>query len=186
VELGSAASAHLLLRTTPAAAKNRPNHAALDSDIDAPPIAVYAPFPHEQPMANEALVDAIKQILALSKSGDEDGANSRYAELFQSAEFASYRPEDQRQALKLVILAKRKGALSPAAVETHRAAIAPLSALVTAHSEPLDYEMLGICQLVIGESATAAETFRIGLDLERAREPESDLCGRLMKRYSSI
>lgn len=135
---------------------------------------------------NEALVSAVKEAMGLSKRGDEDGANARYAELFASADFATYRPEDQRQALKLVIMAKRTGPRAPSLIETHRAAIAPLTALVEAHQEPVDYEMLGICHLLQGDEPTAASTFRAGLDLERTKDPESDLCGRLMKRFASI
>lgn len=137
-------------------------------------------------MANEALVSAIKEAMALSKKGDEDGANGRYAELFASPEFASYRPEDQRQALKLVIHAKRTGPRAPSLIETHRAAISPLTALVEAQQEPADYEMLGMCHVLSGDEPTAAAMFRAGLDLERAKDPESDLCGRLMKRFASI
>ncbi len=136
-------------------------------------------------MANEALVGTIKQIMALSKSGDADGANARYAELFASPAFATYSPEDRRQALKLLIMAKQKGPPAPSLIETHRAAIAPLAKLVEAASDPSDYEMLGICHFLTGDETAAASMFRAGLDLERARNPESDLCGRLMKRLAS-
>ena len=137
-------------------------------------------------MANEALVNAVKQIMALAKSGDLDGSNARYAELFTSAEFATYRPEDQRQALKILILAKKSGPPSASLIETHRAAIAPLINLVNATGEPVDFEMLGICQVLTGDEVSAATNFRSGLDIERAKDPESDLCGRLMKHVSSI
>jgi hypothetical protein len=137
-------------------------------------------------VANEALVDAIKQIMALAKTGDVDGANARYADLFASETFAGYSTEDQRQALKILILAKRKGPVSPSLIETHRAAIAPLAKLVEAHGAASDYEMLGICYQLTGQEADAAAMFRAGLDLERAQDPESDLCGRLMKRFSEL
>ncbi len=140
----------------------------------------------EDPLANEALVNTVKQIMALAKSGDADGANERYGALFASAEFATYRPEDQRQALKLFIMAKRTGAPAASLVEAHRGAIGPLRALVDAHGEPADYEMLGMCHQLVGEESIAAAMFRTGLDAERAKDPESDLCGRLMKRFSSI
>ena len=138
-------------------------------------------------MANEALVSTIKQIMAIAKTGDADGANARYAELFASDAFGSYSPEDRRQALKLFILAKQKGgAPAPSFIETHRAAIAPLTSLVDEHDDPADYEMLGVCYVLTGEEAVAATMFRAGLDRERTRDPESDLCGRLMKRFSAI
>jgi hypothetical protein len=60
-------------------------------------------------LANEALVSSVKRIMTLSKAGDSDGAHAAYAELFTSPEFGTYRPEDQRQALKLLVLANRIG-----------------------------------------------------------------------------
>ena len=139
-------------------------------------------------MSKEALVTAVKQIVAQSREGDVDGALEGYKALFSSAEFAANKPEDQRQALKLLILQKRPGNVQPSAplVEAHRAAIAPLTELVSAHNEPEDYEMLGLCHLHIGNDQAASNMFRQGLTLERARNPASDLCGRLMTRVSQI
>lgn len=136
-------------------------------------------------MANEALVSAIKEILNAAKTDPEGGLNG-FAKLFASADFAGYRPEEQRQALKLAVMAKRKGPPTPALIEMHRAAIGPLSGLVRDHGDPADYEMLGTSQLAAGKEADAATTFKTGLDLERTRNPDSDLCGRLLKLYSSI
>jgi hypothetical protein len=137
-------------------------------------------------VANETLVQTIKEIIAVAKSGDADGANARYATLFSSAEFAAYQPQDQRQALKLILLAKHVGERTPSLVETHRAAIGPLATLTQAHGDPGDYEMLGICQVVTGDDENASASFRAGLERERAENPDSDLCGRLMKRLSAI
>jgi hypothetical protein len=137
-------------------------------------------------MADPALVAEIKQIMALAKSGDTDGANARYGALFASPEFAGYPVQDQRQALGLLILAKRKTAPSASFIETHRAAIPILARLFEDHAEPADAEMLGICYQLSGYEAEAAATFRAGLDSERTRNPDSDLCGRLMKHFSSI
>ena len=122
--------------------------------------------------------------MAIAKSGDADGAHAKWTELFSSADFAAYRPEDQRQALKLLIL-KQVGTPSASLVETYRVAIAPLTALVAASADPQDYEMLGLCQFRTGDHETAATSFRAGLDRERAVSPESDLCGRLMKHLSA-
>ena len=52
--------------------------------------------------------------------------------------------------------------------------------------EPADYEMLGICHLLLEHTEAASNMFRQGLNLERARNPASDLCGRLMSRVASI
>ena len=73
-----------------------------------------------------------------------------------------------------------------AMVLAHRAAIVPLTELVSSQKEPADYEMLGICHLVIGNEASASSIFRAGLAIERERSPGSDLCGDLMKRISLI
>jgi hypothetical protein len=138
-------------------------------------------------MANEALVQAVKEIASFSRSGKLDDAYQRYEKLFGSAEFSSYKPDEQRQALRLMVLAK--GAPeppSPTMAAAHAAAAGPLAKLVAAHGEPSDYEMLGLCHLVRGDEAKASEAFRAGLTIERERNPQSDLCGALMKRVSLL
>jgi len=137
-------------------------------------------------MSKEALVGAVKKIMAQSRGGDVEGSYDGYAALFASADFMANRPEDQRQALKLLILAKRHGAPSAKLVEAHRAAIPALTELVSTLEDPEDYEMLGICHLLIGNDQAASNMFRQGLTLERARNPASDLCGRLMTRVAAI
>lgn len=137
-------------------------------------------------MANEALIAVVKRIAQQGKGGDVDGAYAGYRELFTSAEFAGYRPEDQRQALKLMTYGKITGKPTPAMVEAHRAAMVVLLGLTAAHNEPLDWEMLGICQQLTGDEASAGTSWRTGLDLERARDAGSVLCGTLMRRASSV
>jgi hypothetical protein len=75
---------------------------------------------------------------------------------------------------------------SPAMVEAHRAAIEPLTELVSMHNEPADYEMLGMCHVAVGNEQGAGAVFRAGLALERERNAQSDLCGALMKRVSML
>lgn len=138
-------------------------------------------------MSKEALVSAVKTIMAQSRGGDVEGSYDGYAQLYASPEFGANKPEDQRQALKLLILAKRpSSAVTPKLIEAHRAAIPALTELVSTLEEPEDYEMLGICHLLIGNEAAASNMFRQGLTLERARNPASDLCGRLMTRVAAI
>ena len=137
-------------------------------------------------MSKEALVGAVKQIMALSRSGDVEGSYDGYGKLYAMAEFAANKPEDQRQALKLLILAKRQGQPTQKLIEAHRAAIPALTELVSTLEEPEDYEMLGICHLMIGNDEAASNMFRHGLTLERERNAASDLCGRLMTRVSQI
>lgn len=137
-------------------------------------------------MSKEALVNAVKQIMAQNRSGDVEGSYDGYGKLYASPEFAANKPEDQRQALKLLILAKRHGNPSQRLIEAHRAAIPALTELVSTLNEPEDYEMLGICHLLIGNDQAASNMFRQGLTLERERNPASDLCGRLMTRVAAI
>jgi predicted negative regulator of RcsB-dependent stress response len=138
-------------------------------------------------MPNETLVAAVKGIVVLAKAGKSDEAYAAYAKLFAGAPFTSYSPSDQRQALKLMILGKKIPHFPPAPiVEAHRAAIEPLRALVAAHGEAADYEMLGLCQVRTGDEVAARASFQAGLDIERARQPQSPLCGTLMKHVASV
>jgi hypothetical protein len=138
-------------------------------------------------MANEALVSTVKLIVANVRAGKLEESYAGYRELFSSAAFRAYEPHDQRQALRLMVHAKgMPDPLPPAGVEAHRAAIAPLTDLVAKHAEPADHEMLGMCQVVVGDEASAAVVFRAGLALERERNAQSDLCGALMKRVSML
>jgi hypothetical protein len=137
-------------------------------------------------MSKEQLVAAVKRINTLQASNDTDAAIEAYRDLFSQPWFTANKPEHQRQALKMLILAKRVGAPTPAIIEAHRAAIPALTELVSTLEEPEDYEMLGICHLLIGNEQAAGNMFRQGLTLERSRNAASDLCGRLMTRVSSI
>jgi len=138
-------------------------------------------------VANEQLVRSVKEIVGRAKVGDLDGAYHGYRDLFASSEFGGYRVEDQRQALQLMVL--MKGAPKPATTAmaaAHGAARDLLLGIVAAHAEPSDHELLGICHVVLGDEASASSVFRAGLTLERARDPQSKLCGALMKRVSMV
>ena len=138
-------------------------------------------------MANEELVRSIKEIVGRAKSGDSDGAYQGYRDLFASPAFTAYRIEDQRQALQLMVL--MKGAPKPptaAMVDAHAAARRALDTLVSVHGEPSDHELLGLCHVVLGDEVSASQVFRAGLALERKRDPQSKLCGSLMKRVSMV
>lgn len=138
-------------------------------------------------MPNDALVQAVKTIMRLGKEGRVDEAYLGYKSLFESPDFETFRPEDQRQALRLMIHAK--GAperLTDPMTDAHRAAIQPLTNLVTTFGEPADHELLGVCYARLGDTQSADSIFRAGLNLERERNPSSDLCGLLMKRISLL
>ena len=138
-------------------------------------------------MANEALVSTIKVIVGQARAGKLDAAYAGYRDLFSSPSFRTYEAADRRQALRLMVHAK--GVPDPASaamVDAHRAAIEPLTELVSAHAEPGDYEMLGMCHVVLGNETGAGTVFRAALAIERERNPGSDLCGTLMKRVSML
>jgi hypothetical protein len=138
-------------------------------------------------MGQRGLGDAIKAIVASARAGDLDGAYEGYAALFGGSAFRGYEANDQRHALHLMIRAK--GVPDPptvAMVEAHRAAIEPLRALVSLHGEPADHEMLGMCLVATGNEPEASAVFRAGLEIERERNAQSDLCGALMKRISML
>jgi hypothetical protein len=138
-------------------------------------------------MPNEVLVAAVKNILGLARSQKVDEAYAAYGALFTDPWFATLPPADQRQALKLLVLAKGLPTPPTAPIEqAHLAATVPLKALVAAHDEPQDYELLGLCQVRTNDEDGARASFRRGLDLERARDPQSPLCGQLMKWVASV
>jgi hypothetical protein len=138
-------------------------------------------------MANEALVASVKAIVTNARAGKMDEAFAGYSALFASPAFRTYEPADRRQALKLMVHAK--GVPSPpsaAAIEAHRAAIEPLTEMVSEYGEPADYEMLGMCHVMVGNEEGAGVVFRAGLTIERERNAQSDLCGALMRRVSLL
>jgi hypothetical protein len=138
-------------------------------------------------VANPVLVNRLKEIVGRAKGGDLDAAYDGYRDLFASEDFTGHPVEDQRQALRLMISMKNAPRpATPAMVEAHHAASVLLSGLVAAHREPADHELLGLCHLVAGDEAGASSVFRAGLALERDRDPQSKLCGTLMKRVSEL
>ena len=138
-------------------------------------------------MGNDALVSAVKGIVSNAREGKLDEAYAGYRALFGDAAFKKYDAPDQRQALRLMIHAKNvPDPPTPAMVEAHRAAIEPLTELVSQHNEPADYEMLGMCHVAVGNEQGAGEVFRAALAIERERNAQSDLCGALMKRVSML
>lgn len=138
-------------------------------------------------MANEELVSTVKAIVANARAGKLDDAYAGYRRLFSSPAFRTYEPSERRQALRLMVHAKGvPDPPTPAMVEAHRSAIEPLTALVSEHNDPADYEMLGMCHVAVGNEEGAGTVFRAALALERERNPQSDLCGALMKRVSML
>jgi len=138
-------------------------------------------------MTKDDLVKNIKLIVQLARDGKLDEAYGIYRSLFVDETFLGLRPEDQRQALKLMVHAKVQVREPTAAMlEAHRAALMPLTELVSRYGEPIDHELLGSCHAMLGNQQSASAIYRAGLALERERNPGSDLCGDLMKKISLI
>ncbi|HSQ62064.1 MAG TPA: hypothetical protein VLM85_02575 [Polyangiaceae bacterium] len=135
---------------------------------------------------NEPFVEAVKRIVLVLRSGRTDEGYRQYAELISSASFTEYRPEDQRQALKLLLMAKAPEARSEAVESAYVAALARIQALVDALAEPTDYEMLGVAHLQLGDKKAAGAAFDTALKLERARDPSSELCASLSRRVGQL
>jgi len=102
-------------------------------------------------MTKEELVQSVKRIMALVRAEKHDEAFAGYLELFSKPDFLQLRPDDQRQALRLMVHAKLQGREpSKAMIDAHRSAVLPLTELVLIYDEPGDYEMLGMCHLLLG------------------------------------
>jgi hypothetical protein len=138
-------------------------------------------------MATEALVKRCKELISLARSGNTKDAYAGYKELYSSPEFATYPPDERRTALKLMVNAKvPPNRPAPEVVDVHRVAAGVVQNMVAESNEPADYELLGICYVFMGEDKKAAEAFRTGLTLEREKNPQSDLCGSLMKWVAAV
>lgn len=138
-------------------------------------------------MTKDQLVQQVKNIVALVRDNKLEEAYAGYRTLFADPGFIKNQAQDQRQALRLMIHARNAPHKpTPTMLEAHRAAVLPLTELVSAQSEPADFEMLGMCHVVLGNLESASSLFRAGLQIERERSPQSDLCGALMRRISEI
>lgn len=138
------------------------------------------------PAKNEAFVEAVKKIMLVLKSGKTDEGYGQYADLLSSTSFAEYRPDEQRQALKLLLLAKAPDSRSDAVQRAYKIALSRIQTLVDTHAEPADYEMLGVAHVQLEDPAAATNAFEIALKLERARNPASDLCTSLGRRLAQL
>lgn len=157
------------------------------SPTPAPVLEIEPEEPGPPSTRTAVLVATLKEIRALTRDKKFDDAFRRYAALVGSPEFKSYRLEDQRQALKLMIFTKGLPQIPSEDVRAaHRAALPALQALVVQHRDPADYEMLGMAYVAIDEPEKATEIFKKALDIERGRNPGSDLCGDLMRRVSQL
>ena len=141
--------------------------------------------PSSAPRSTE-LVATLKHIRGITKDGHVDEAFRQYAALFSSPAFAACPADDQRQALKLMLFGKTPPSPTDEMRAAYRAAAPALQALIVVHREPADYEMLGMAYVGMDEPEKGSEIFKKALDLERAKNPSSDLCGNLMRRVSQL
>ncbi len=140
-------------------------------------------------MTKDELVAAIKQILPLTRAQKWDEAFTQYQALVGREDFLELKPDDQRKVLEMMILQPAKqlpNKLSAIVLDAHRAALPALIELVSNHNEPADYELLGLAHQRLGNEEAASNIYKAGLQLERARNAASDLCGRLMNRMSAL
>lgn len=148
-------------------------------------------------MTKDELVSEVKQIMGHFRDGKNQAAYEAFQVLLQRPTFGQLRPEEQRQALKLLIQGKRtelgmhrdlsaNDPLDASIMSSHRAALQPLTELVSTLNEPEDFELLGMVHQRLGNLDSASSIYRAGLQLERERSPQSDLCGALMTRLSSV
>jgi hypothetical protein len=134
---------------------------------------------------NQTLVVALKRIAGLAKDGSIDEAYREYAFLFTSQAFGIAPPDEQRQVLRLMVLAKTP-ASSDAVLSAHRAAITCLKRLIEKQDDPVDYETLGVTHLALNDREAARQVFAAALARERVRNPGSELYGSLMKRMAAV
>jgi len=110
-------------------------------------------------------------------------ATGSFAELFSGPAFADYEPDEQREALRLMVHA-RNPPKEEFVLVASRAALGHLEKLAETLGEPADYEMLGLTLLRLDQMDAADAAFTKALELERARGAESDLTKSLTKRLA--
>lgn len=95
----------------------------------------------------DALAGTVKRIVALARGGQLLDAYEAYAMLFEDAAFARQRPHDQRQVLKLMVLAKTRPPSGDEVTHAYRAALTRLEVLVAETNDPVDRELLAMVQV---------------------------------------
>jgi hypothetical protein len=132
-------------------------------------------------MKNVELAKTLRLIFNTARSGRTEQAYVKLAELFSSAMFAEYEPDEQREALRLMVHA-RNPPKHEFVLAANRAALGHLMKLAETLAEPSDYEMLGLANLRLDDTGAANAAFEKALELERARNAESELTKSLTKR----
>lgn len=132
-----------------------------------------------------ALKETVKTAIAFAREQRWDEFYTAYGQLFAAASFATNRPEDQRQALKLMIMTK--GLPAPATqpgILAYQSAWYALSRLVAEHRYPRDYELLALTHQRLGDEAGAKKVFQAGLEVSQAAN-DGDTCGVFLRHLAS-
>jgi hypothetical protein len=95
-------------------------------------------------------------LVRCAKDGRTKDAYKAYSALFSDASFARQRSQDQRQVLKLMVLAKSTPAPNDEVTSAYQSALARLKALATETDDPLDHEMIAVCEQRLNGNAERA------------------------------
>ena len=132
------------------------------------------------------LRSAVKSAIALARENKWEEFFGVYCSLFQDPSFMLNKSEDQRQALKLMIMTKGlPPPTSPPGVQAYQAAWYALSKLVADHSDPKDYELLGLTHLRLQDENGARKVFQAGLELAQNGN-DADQCGAFLRHLSTL
>jgi hypothetical protein len=97
----------------------------------------------------QALAATVKRIIGVARDGGTQLAFQAYATLFEDEDFVSQRAQDQRQVLKLMVMAKSVPPSTEAVVRAYRCALKRLEVLAEETKDPADHEMIGVCMRVL-------------------------------------
>ena len=100
----------------------------------------------------QALAATVKRIVASARDGAMNTAYEAYAKLFANREFAQLRPHDQRQVLKLMVMAKTAPPRSEPVLHAYKSALERLHVLAGSADDPLDREMIEACERMLATS----------------------------------
>lgn len=132
----------------------------------------------------DALKAAVKNAVALGRENNWEEFYATYAKLFYAPEFAQNRNEDQRQALRLMIMTK--GLPAPSSqngVQAYQGAWYALNRLVAEEHDARDYELFGLVYYRLGAEADAQKIFQAGLDIAHKKD-DAELCGAFLRHLS--
>jgi len=101
----------------------------------------------------EELAATVKRIVGAARAGKTVAAYEAYAALFEDPDFAQQRAQDQRQVLKLMVLAKAQPPQTLMVVEAYKNALTRLRVLAADASDPVDAEMIGACERILERPA---------------------------------